>query len=134
MPLTKKLVEKVIRENISDPNFCVKKLISILNVSRSYLYDFVNENYGVGLQRLIETYRLDKAIDLISDGVKFRDVCRKCGYLRMRTFRGAFKRRLGISPSEFKRKLDDEYKRKFVVQRYKKILWSGMSDWVAGTV
>jgi len=127
MPLTKKLVEKIIRENISDPNFCVKKLISILNVSRSYLYDFVNENYGVGLQRLIETYRLDKAIDLISDGVKFRGVCRECGYLRMRTFRGAFKKRLGISPSEFKRKLDDECESKFeVVQRYKKILWGGV--------
>ncbi|CUU07810.1 Helix-turn-helix domain-containing protein [Candidatus Thermokryptus mobilis] len=56
---------------------------------------------------MIETYRIDRVIDLIASGVKVKDVFKKCGYRQARTFRGAFKRRLKISPMEFKRELNN---------------------------
>jgi len=126
MLLNKRNLEKVIRENISNQNFGVIEVASYFNVSVSYLYDFIAENYGITLHKLIETFRLEKAIKLISEGVNFKNVCKECGYYRIRTFRGAFKRRLGISPLEFKRKLDENFGvKEKLVQDYLKILWGG---------
>ena len=130
MLLNKRNLENFIRGNISKQNFCVSEVADYFDVSVSYLYDFIAENYGTTLHKLIETYRLEKAIRLISEGVNFKNVCKECGYYRIRTFRGAFKRRLGISPLEFKRMLDEhfEFKEK-LVRNYLGILWDGVRGW-----
>ncbi len=86
MLLNRRNLENFIRGNLSKQNFCVSEVANYFDVSVSYLYDFIAENYGTTLHKLIETYRLEKAIRLISEGINFKSVCKECGYYRIRTF------------------------------------------------
>lgn len=88
----------------------MKTLANRLGVSNSYLREVVRMNCGTSLGALIETVRLVHALDLIVDGrgQALYDISRAVGYLSARTFREAFKRRLGMSPSEFIRLLDEK--------------------------
>jgi AraC-like DNA-binding protein len=122
MEIKRREIERFILENLENPNFDVHNLSRCFGFSVSGLFDFVYDIFGTTPYRLIETYRIDRAIDLIASGVKMKDVFKKCGYWRARTFRGAFKRRLGISPMEFKREIENGIADE-VVRKYKMILW-----------
>ncbi len=124
MALNWKIIHSEIKNGIKNFNFRPYELARKLGVSISYLNEFVWGNYGVRLGKLIETYKLDKAIDLLSPGAKVKDVFKDCGYWRLRSFRRAFKRRLGISPSEFKQIIVNSYDEN-LVKKYKEILWGG---------
>jgi AraC-like DNA-binding protein len=122
MEVKRREIERFILENLENPNFDVHNLSRCFGFSVSGLFDFVYDTFGTTPYRLIETYRIDRAIDLIAGGVKMKDVYKNYGYCRARTFRGAFKRRLRISPMEFKREIENGIADE-VVKKYKMILW-----------
>lgn len=59
---------------------------------------FMNENFYSYLERI----RIDKACELLSRNIPVKDVAEQVGYLSDISFRRAFKKRLGVSPSEYK--------------------------------
>ena len=59
---------------------------------------FMNENFYSYLERV----RMDKACELLNSNVPVKDVAEQVGYLSDISFRRAFKKRMGVSPSEYK--------------------------------
>lgn len=65
--------------------------------------NFVNENFSLYLEKI----RIEKACEILLCGEQVKNVAEKVGYISDVTFRRAFKKRVGISPSEFVKKHRD---------------------------
>ncbi|MBK8945418.1 MAG: hypothetical protein IPM32_09135 [Ignavibacteriae bacterium] len=52
----------------------------------------------------MEFFRIQKSKELLLNGLKIIEVCKKSGYNNKKTFYSAFKRKLKITPIEFVRK------------------------------
>ncbi|GEM_PF-6823698 len=59
---------------------------------------------GVTPQKFIESYRMNKAGDLLLDGEYVKDIAEKLGYADAKTFSKAFKRFYGCTPNEYRKK------------------------------
>lgn len=62
---------------------------------------YANENFSSYLERV----RIDNACRMIADGVRIKDIPEKVGYIADSTFRRAFKKRMGVSPTEYSKQL-----------------------------
>ena len=97
-----------IRQHYQDPQFNATALADMLERSLSYLCEQSYTHYGMSLHRLIETVRLEQAVELLAqDGYKIEHVRRQVGYAYTKTFRRAFKKRLGITPVAFQENLSN---------------------------
>lgn len=99
----KKKIEEILENYISSPELTVSRLADLLNLSEQYAYQVVLYLYGDNPQKLIESWRLTRAIQLIEQDPEanlFR-VSMLSGYANYNTFRRSFKRRLDISPSGY---------------------------------
>lgn len=97
------VVLQTIVEHCADPQFNVTRLVEKVGICRSYLHELAYNRYGMSLQYLIETVRLEIAIKLIAtDGEKIDLIRIKSGYYNSKTFRTAFKKRLNLTPQQCK--------------------------------
>lgn len=99
----KEKIERIIKENISEYNFCVKKLSEILNISTSYLRETSHLLFNKSPKKLIESIKIQKAEELISSGKPITTVCKHTGFLYTKTFRRVFKRHIGMTPALYKK-------------------------------
>ena len=95
-------IEAVIQKRFMDHQFGVDELASQVGISGSRLREIVHAEYGVSPHDLIEIFRIRESIRILvsEDFPTLVEVCKKVGYLNYRTFKRAFKRRVGICPSE----------------------------------
>ena len=91
-------IKNVIIQNISNPDFSVIMLAEILKISPSHLRDIINRHFLMSPLSLIESFRLEKAIYLLSENKSVEFVKRATGYIHSRTFRRVFKKRLQQTP------------------------------------
>ena len=118
-------MESVIRQNYRDKYFNVKKLSGITKVSPSHLREQVRLHYGFPPHVLIENVRLENSFHLLVRDNEIRDVAGDVGFSTAQSFRRTFKRRLNISPREFRvllRKNDEKKEEK--LKFYKNYLWN----------
>ena len=109
-------IEQIIRRDLSNDRFNVEKLAKSLGVSLSYLREIACDQFGMSPQKLIEKFRMEKAIELISKGEKLYRVSSMVGYSRSQTFSRAFKKAIGVSPSALQPKRFDTLKSEFYKQ------------------
>ena len=57
----------------------------------------MNENFSSYLERI----RMDKACEMLMGNMQVKEVSEKVGYLSDVSFRRAFKKRMGLSPSDY---------------------------------
>jgi len=91
-------IKDVIIQNISNSDFSVAMLTEIVNISPSHLRDIINRHFFMSPLSLIESFRLEKAIYLLSENKPIEFVKRETGYIHSRTFRRVFKKRLRQTP------------------------------------
>ncbi|MEK3914737.1 response regulator [Paenibacillus sp. FSL H7-0331] len=107
--LTKKdeLVQQskyLIMEALDDPDLSVELLSQKLFVSASYLSHRFKKLQGVGLSEYINTLRMHKAVELLSEqDYKLHVLAEKVGYRDPVYFSKCFKKMFQISFSEYKR-------------------------------
>lgn len=101
-------IEKIIRQKFSDINFNVDSLSRELNVSASHLRELICINYNMCPQKLIESIRLENAVELMANNEKTYTIAVKSGYSSTRTLRRAFKKRIGISLTTLKELLNNQ--------------------------
>ncbi|RMD96127.1 MAG: helix-turn-helix domain-containing protein [Calditrichaeota bacterium] len=83
-------------------------MADMLERSLSYLCEQCYSHYGMSLHQLIETVRLEQAVELLAqDGHKIEHVRRQVGYAYTKTFRRAFKNRLQLTPQQLRAQLAD---------------------------
>jgi AraC-like DNA-binding protein len=96
-------IESHIRNRYADKSFDVCCLAHDLELSESYLREIINLNYECSPHHLIETIRLENAILLFGGGrLNIYAICSKAGYANLKTFRTAFKKRLGMTPVQLR--------------------------------
>lgn len=96
-------VNKIISENISNPELGVGTLCTCIGISRAVLYNKMKALTGVGTNEYICKIRMDKAIFLIENtDMTFAEIADRTGYASPSYFSTAFKQYTGFTPSQYK--------------------------------
>lgn len=99
-------IENCIKDNMKDSQFCIRMLLDKFNISRSHFWELISKHYHMSPFKLIETIKLEKAIQLIAENNdSLLHISEEAGYKNIKPFRNAFKKRLKMTPSECKHRL-----------------------------
>ncbi len=95
-------LDKIIEENLKDPELSVEKLADYMNMSRSTLYRNIREISNLSPNELINLSRLKKAAHLIkTTNMKIYEVAETVGYKSQTSFGRNFQKHFGMTPTEF---------------------------------
>lgn len=98
-------VQNYLSENYADPSMCLTKLSDQFHISESYLSHLFKNKTGQNVSVYLETLRLAAAADRLHDpACNLSSLYAELGYNNPTTFRRAFKKRYGITPSEMRNK------------------------------
>lgn len=98
-----KSMQEFVAKHYADPELSLTMIADTLRRSENYLSDFYKEQTGERLTDTILEFRLNRARDMLKNGFEPIDrIARECGYANSSSFRRAFKRVIGLSPSEYR--------------------------------
>lgn len=98
-------VRKYLESNFTDPSMCLTKLSDQFHISESYLSHLFKDKTGQNVSVYLETLRLSEAQRRLGQPeCNLSALYAELGYNNPATFRRAFKKRYGITPSEMKAK------------------------------
>ena len=98
-------LESFIRENYHDPDISIAYMARQFHVSESYFSQFFKRHTGQVFSKYVETLRINRACDLLRSGKDTVDeIAAKIGYTNALSFRRAFKKVMGLSPSAYRQK------------------------------
>ena len=98
-------VEKLIRENLSDPDLNVEKIASILGISRIHVNRKMQQESGISPSTLITRLRMEKAAQLLSEQkMPIAEVATQVGFVTASYFSSAFRKYYGVTPKQFANK------------------------------
>lgn len=95
-------VISLVNDNLSDSSFGVTQLASMMHMSRVSFHGKLKDLTGFSALELIHRLRFDKACALLDDGrYSISQVSDMTGFSSPSWFTASFKRRLGLTPSEY---------------------------------
>lgn len=98
----KQAILDFVQRNYSDPGLILLPLCEKLGCSESSLNKFIHDNLGLSFSDLLERTRLEAACTLLRQGgLTVKTIAEQTGYASDASFRRAFKRVFGVSPSEY---------------------------------
>lgn len=95
-------IDSFIKSNLSE-KLDSEMICKRFNFSRSNLYKLSMRAFGMGIMKYIIFCRIEKAKELLLSGDSITEAADKCWYGDYNYFCKAFKRSIGISPTEFKK-------------------------------
>ena len=99
-----------IRENFMDPGLGLSKVGMEFGMSESYLSSIFKEGAGINFGEFLEQIRIDTACSLLKEeAYSISDIAERVGYNSIQSFRRAFKRVIGVNPSEYRLQLKENY-------------------------
>ncbi|MFC3798470.1 helix-turn-helix domain-containing protein [Cohnella sp. GCM10012308] len=102
-PITTFVVEYV-NQHLSEEIY-LDTLADRLNLSGGYLSSYFKEKTGMNIVDFINETRIMKSASLLADSkYKVQDVAEAVGYRNITSFNRMFKKYMGLTPSEFRRK------------------------------
>lgn len=100
--------EKLVRDNISNPNLDVRMLIEGMNMSRTVLFNKVKQFTGMNIQSYVNKCRMELAIGKMRDSnLPLAVIAEQSGFNSPRYFSTAFRNYTGMSPSQYKKQVID---------------------------
>jgi len=86
----------------------ITDVASALSVNRSYISESINANSGCSFSQFVNNYRIAHAQQLLRTrpGIKLSEVWTSSGFSTERTFLRTFKAITGLTPSEYKSKMN----------------------------
>lgn len=94
--------KNIIDENLTNPEFGISLLSKELGMSHSSVYKKIKSMTGKSIIEFINTYKIFKAVKMFNDGERsISTVGTKCGFNDAKSFREAFKQRMGVAPKEY---------------------------------
>ena len=100
----RRLLEKIyalMDEQLSNETFNINNLAKDLGMSRSNFYNKVKALTGQSPHSLLNSYRLEKAKELLqSHEYNVNEVCYRVGFASRSGFSRSFKNKFGMAPSE----------------------------------
>lgn len=102
----KKAIDNQMATHLHDENFSLAVLSDALGLSMSYLSTLFKKIYGIPFQDYILNQRLEKSkVLLLSTAMKNYEIADKVGIPDPNYFSTLFKKKFGVSPNQFKRKI-----------------------------
>lgn len=102
------LMERVMRyvnDNISDSDFSVEQLASMIGMSRAHLHRKMKEITGISTSDFLRNQRMQQATKLLLDGnINITQVAYSVGYTSEAHFSTVFKKQFGMTPTEYQKK------------------------------
>lgn len=96
-------VRTIILDNLSDENFGVRKLSSLLNLSSSQTLRKVKGATGKSVNQFIREIRLGKATKLLKEtDLTSSEIAYQVGFNSASYFNRSFRKKFGITPGEYK--------------------------------
>ena len=102
--LDKEFIHKIntlVDENIDNSDFAIVDITKCLGVSRSLLHTKMKNLMNISMGDYIKKKRIDKACQLLKQGYNVSETAYRTGFSDPNYFSKAFKKAMGISPSEF---------------------------------
>ncbi|WP_017815636.1 response regulator transcription factor [Paenibacillus shenyangensis] len=96
-----KIMIHIIHRHYSDP-LRLETLAGMLNYSTAYLGQIFKNKTGEYFNTYLDKVRIQKAKELLQQGMKVYEVSEQVGYTSVNYFHGKFKKYEGCSPSDFK--------------------------------
>ncbi len=101
--LDREKIESYLQEHYPDPGLNLSMLADYLGMSERKLYADFKGVFGMTFSACLEKIRIEKACALLKAGTPVGETARLTGYGSDYSFRRAFKRVVGISPSEYQK-------------------------------
>lgn len=102
-----KLINRIINyidEVYMNPNLGLGMVATKFNISEGYISTLFKEQTNINFTDYVEKQRINKACELLVETkLNINDISEKVGYNSVQSFRRAFKRLHGISPSELRK-------------------------------
>lgn len=99
------LTQKHIENYYYKEDLSLQDLADMLHISPTYLSRLLKNEIGVSFIEYLIQVRVEKAIQIMSDPtIKLYEVARRVGYNNQHYFSTAFKKVVGLSPAEYRKK------------------------------
>lgn len=96
-------IEKYIEQNYTDPSMGLNKISDEFQISESYFSHMFKEKTGVNFSTYLENIRMSEAARLIKEtNISLNELYISVGYNNANTFRRAFKKTFGVTPSSMR--------------------------------
>jgi AraC-like DNA-binding protein len=92
-----------IEEHYGDADFTLAMVAEWAGESERKLYNAFKGTFGISFSSYLEQLRLAHACELLKQGVAVKDIAERVGYCSDYSFRRAFKRIIGVSPSDYRK-------------------------------
>ena len=98
--------KRLIEKNYSDPNFCIQSITDEIDLTAAYFGRKFKNEFSVSFNRYLLEYRLNHAIILLKEtNLTNAKIAEMCGFNSEKYFLSIFKKNIGLSPKEYKKKL-----------------------------
>lgn len=95
-----KATDLIVR-HLEDQEFNIDRLCREMAMSRTLFFSKLKSLTGKGPQEFIRILRLEKASELLKQGVPVNEVCDMTGFANSKYFSTIFKKHFGVSPSKY---------------------------------
>ncbi len=96
-------VTMYIRENYSDPTISIERVAEDVQLTASYVSTLFKKATGVAFSQYLLQYRIDIAKDMLNNSKeKISAISEKAGFGTYNNFVRMFKKKVGISPSQYR--------------------------------
>jgi len=100
-----RMVKKYIDDRYMEKELSLSKIAEVYNISTGHISRLFKRELGISFSDYLEKKRISKAISLLEeDNRKIYEIAEIVGYGSQHYFCAAFKKVMGISPSEYKRR------------------------------
>jgi AraC-like DNA-binding protein len=97
-------ITEIVVNNLSDTEFSIDILCREMAMSRTLLYGRLKSLTGKAPQEFIRILYLERAADLLRQGMSVTDVADATGFVNVKYFSTIFKKHFGVQPSKFNEK------------------------------
>lgn len=95
-------IQEAITEQLSDESFSIDSLAEMMNMSRSNFYRKIKALSGMPPNDYLKTIRLNRAAEMIKNGVRISEACERVGFTSASYFAKCFRSQFGVLPRDYK--------------------------------
>ena len=90
-------------------DFRLTDLMQVLPMNRTYLSQFIMQQYECNFYQLVAHYRIEEAKRLMREypDLKFQEIAERSGFASPVVFTRTFVRETGVTPSEWSKRIDN---------------------------